>query len=438
MAGSTCVSTNPTNWPDVPWDQSCTSTTTCGTKHTPSFWTQKRLDSITTQVWGGSAPRNVARWQLNQTYANPQDGTTARLWLASLQQTGLVGGEQSLPAINFDGVQRNNRVDGADHIPPMNWWRMRSIRDESGNEIRVEYSDAECAYGTNLPAPATNGKRCHPVRWTPAGLSELTDWFNKYVVLEVSESDRVNGLEPELTKVEYVGAPAWRHDEEDGLVPEARKTWSQWRGYEKVKVLKGRPTEVRSRTDVTYFRGMDGDKTATANVFKDVKITDSTGVLWKDTDQFAGAVRESITYTADGGTVLARTITDPWLSPETATRVRPWGTTKAYQVQEKKVEQGDTIAGVWRQTATAHTYSTDGTMTEQAELGDLSTTADDRCTTITYARSETAWILDLPATKRTVAKPCGQPPTGRRRSSATSGSTTTTPPRSAPLRARAT
>jgi hypothetical protein len=98
-------------------------------------------------------------------------------------------------------------VDGADHIPVMNWWRLKAVRTESGNEISVNYSEKECAYGTALPVPATNGKRCHPVRWTPEGLSELTDWFNKYVVVEVTESDRATALEREVSTVEYVGRP---------------------------------------------------------------------------------------------------------------------------------------------------------------------------------------------------------------------------------------
>ncbi|MEV4758246.1 RHS repeat-associated core domain-containing protein [Micromonospora sp. NPDC049559] len=412
IPGTTCATTSPANWPDVPWDQSCTSTTSCTNKYTPTFWTQKRLSKVTTQVWNGTGPTEVDSWTLTQTYPDPGDGTKARLWLASIQHTGLTGTSTSLPAVNFDGVQMNNRVDGNDNIPPMNWWRMKAVRNESGGEIRVTYSPKECAYGTNLPAPDTNTKRCHPLRWTPEGLGERTDWFNKYVVTEVSESDRTTGFEPEISSVEYVSPPAWRHDDEDGLVPEDRKTWSQWRGYERLRVRKGKQGQPRSLTELVYFRGMDGDLTATAGVKKNVSIVDSTNTSWKDTDQFAGLARETITYTADGGTMLSRTITDPWLSPPTATRTRSWGTTSAYQVQQKKISQGETINGQWRETATAHTYDDSGTLLEAADLGNVADPDDDTCTKYTYARNQSVWLLDLPSQTRTSIGSCTRQPTG--------------------------
>jgi RHS repeat-associated protein len=412
IPGTTCTTAVPASWPDVPWDQSCTSTTSCTNKYNPTFWTQKRLAKVTTQVWGGTAPRDVDSWTLTQTYPDPGDGTKPRLWLASLQHTGLVGGAASLPAVNFDGVAMNNRVDGTDNIPAMNWWRLRAVRSEGGGEIRVTYSEKECAYGTALPAPDTNAKRCHPLRWTPEGLTERTDWFNKYVVTEVSESDRTTGFDPEISSVEYVSPPAWRHDEEDGLVPEARKTWSQWRGYERIKVRKGRPGQLRSLTEMLYYRGMDGDLTATAGVKKNVSIVDSTSTASRDTDQFAGMPRETIAYTEDNGTILSRTITEPWLSAPTATRTRPWGVTNAYQVQERRTLQGETSGGRWRETATAHSYDASGTLLEAAESNDLADPNDDTCTRYSYARNTTAWLLDLPSQKRTSVGACSRQPTG--------------------------
>jgi RHS repeat-associated protein len=405
LPGTTCTPSQPANWPDVPWNESCTSTTSCPNKFTPSFWTQKRLSKVTTRVWGGSAPRDVGSWTFGHQYRDPGDGTKPRLWLESLQRAGL-------PAVTFTGKQLANRVDGNDSIPVMNWWRVTAIRSESGNEIRVSYSPKECNYQTNLPAPDTNGKRCHPVRWTPEGLTERTDWFNKYVVMEVTESDRTTAIEPEVSQVEYVGAPAWRHDQEDGLVPEDRKTWSQWRGYERIRVRKGAASGPKSLTEILYFRGMDGDKTATAGVTKSVKVVDSTGTPTADTDQFAGSVRETVTYTGDGGTMLSRSITDPWLSTPTATRVKPWGTTKAYRVEQKKLTQGETIGGRWRETAVTHTYGNDGELTSEADSGDLADPSDDTCTTYSYVRNSAVWLMELPSQKRTVVGGCDRQPTG--------------------------
>ncbi|ROT29405.1 RHS repeat-associated core domain-containing protein [Micromonospora sp. HM5-17] len=414
IPNTTCTRSAPANWPDVPWDQECTSTTNCNNKFTPTFWTQKRLKKVTTQVWGGNGPRDVDSWEFVHTFPDPRDGTKPRLFLDAIRHSGLVNGRQDLPDVEFEGKPLNNRVDGNDFIPPMNWWRVETIRSESGNEITVTYSEPECSYQSNLPAPDTNDKLCHPVRWTPEGLSERTDWFNKYVVTKVVESDRTNGFAQEVSEVEYVGKPAWRHDEEDGLVPESRKTWSQWRGYERVRIRKGAAGQVRSLTELVYFRGMDGDKTAKEGVFKRVDVVDSNETPWPDSNPYAGMLREQITYTADGGTILSRSITDPWMSEATATRVRPWGTTTAHNVQQKRLVQGETSGGRWRETATEHEYDDDGTLLTQLHLGDLADPSDDSCTHYTYARNTTAWLMEVVAQKRTVVGDCDREPTSEK------------------------
>ncbi|WP_148086514.1 hypothetical protein [Micromonospora sp. HM5-17] len=68
--------------------------------------------------------------------------------------------------------------------------------------VGSEYSPKECVVG-NLPAPDSNTKRCHPARWTPDGqAAEREDWFNKYVVTQVTEADRTTGLPPTVTRIE--------------------------------------------------------------------------------------------------------------------------------------------------------------------------------------------------------------------------------------------
>ncbi|MCI0688860.1 MAG: hypothetical protein L0Y54_16750, partial [Sporichthyaceae bacterium] len=59
--GITCAESeltqpNASHWPDVPYDQICSSSTSCPTVQSPSFFTRKRLTSITTQVWNGAEP----------------------------------------------------------------------------------------------------------------------------------------------------------------------------------------------------------------------------------------------------------------------------------------------------------------------------------------------------------------------------------------------
>ena len=410
IPGTTCTPSQPANWPDVPWDQSCTSTTNCANKHSPTFWTQKRLAKVTSQLWNGSTHTPVESWTLTHTYPSPGDGTRAGLWLEAIQHAGHVGGTATEPQVTFDGIQLNNRVDGIDGIPPMNWWRLSKIHLDSGGELTIGYSPKDCAAPGNLPSPDTNAKRCHPLRWTPDGqLKERQDWFHKYVVTQVTETDRTTGLEPEVTTMDYLTTPSWRHDEEDGLVPTERKTWSQWRGYGKVRVNKGTASTVRTVTESLYFRGMDGDRTAAGGT-REAFVKDSTGASWRDADPLAGVEREHVTYHTSGA-ILERSITDPWLSNPTATRTRSWGTTRAYQVEEAKVRQAEaTASGGWQNSGTDNVYDASGRLVQSTDFNDLADPNDDVCTRYTYARNETAWLIDLPVRVETVAVSCDKTP----------------------------
>ncbi|MGW1061187.1 RHS repeat-associated core domain-containing protein [Micromonospora rubida] len=406
IPGTTCTSAQPANWPDVPWNQACTSTTNCNNKFTPTFWTQNRLKTVTTKVWNGTAYQPVDSWELTHSYPSPGDGTRAGMWLGSIKNTGLVGGQLSLPEVTFDPVPMHNRVDGNDYIPPMNWMRMRTIRLDSGGEITVEYTPQECVVPSNLPTPDDNTKRCHPVRWTPEGqTTERQDWFNKYVVTQVTEADRTTGLPPSVTQVEYPGTPAWRYDDMDGLVGDKYKTWSQWRGYDRVRVRKGAAGGVRTGTESLFFRGMDGDRTAAGGT----KRVLTQGI--PDSDPLAGTVRETVTYAA-GDAVLEKETVDPWLSNPTATRSRSWGTTRSYRLEESKVRQSKTTgAGGWQTTGSEHTYTDDGLLTQVTDLNDANDPGDDTCTRYWYAPNRSAGIIGTPYRIETVTVGCDKTPT---------------------------
>ncbi len=414
IPGTSCVTSQPANWPDTPLDQACTSTTSCTNKYTPTFWTQKRLARITTKVWNGTAPKDVDSWTFTHSFPAPGDGTRAGMWLASIKRTGLVGGTASLPEVNFDGIQLANRVDGIDGIPPMKWWRIKAIRSETGGELAVTYLPTECSAPGNLPAEDNNTKRCHPLKWTPDSLDDLAaerhDWFHKYVVSQVTEKDLATGQAPKVTQLEYTGKPAWRHDDEDGLVPTERKTWSQWRGYDRVQVRTGTPGGVQSQQEVLYFQGMDDDLTA-AGGHKDVKVVDSTGTAWEDTNELAGAERERVTYDRPGGTVTNRSITDPWISAPTATSTRSWGTTKAYRVAEARVRELEVLgSGSQRQTGADNELDAEGRLVRTVDHNDLADPDDDTCTRYSYARNDAANLVDLPYLTETVAVACDKQP----------------------------
>jgi RHS repeat-associated protein len=410
IPGTTCTLSQPGNWPDVPWDQACSSTTNCGTKFNPAFFSQKRLASVTTSVWNGSAYKPVDSWELVPAFPDPGDGTDRRLWLSSIRHKGLVGGEVAMPEVIFYPVQRNNRVDGNDYIPPMNWFRVQKIRLDSGGEITVKYSTMECSAPNNLPVPDANTKRCHPARWTPDGLSERQDWFNKYVVTEVTEVDRTTGGPPTVTQIEYPGTPAWRFDDPDGLVAENRKTWSQWRGYDHVRLLRGAVGGVRTVTESHFFRGMHGDKKAAGGT-KEVWLTDSTGKPVADADPLAGTAWKNVTYAA-GNAVLEQELVDPWVSTATATRTRSWGTTQAFRLEEARVRQSEpTTTGGSQRLGADHTYDDNGVLLQSSELGNLDDPDDDTCTRYSYTRNEADWIIERPYRVETVSANCATTPT---------------------------
>ncbi|MFD8741318.1 hypothetical protein ACFV06_41365, partial [Streptomyces sp. NPDC059618] len=61
--------TNAANWPDVPFDQYCKdSATECKDQFAPTFWTRKRLTTITTKVLTGGAYKDVDSWTLAQDF----------------------------------------------------------------------------------------------------------------------------------------------------------------------------------------------------------------------------------------------------------------------------------------------------------------------------------------------------------------------------------
>jgi hypothetical protein len=259
--GTTCDTAHPKSWPDTPWDQSCSSTSSCEV-YAPTFFTQKRLASVTTQVRSGdSTYQDVERWTFNHSYPDPGDSTRPGLWLDSISHSGLVGGTASTPNVSFTGVQMANRVDtSSDQRPAMNWWRIRSIKTETGGEVTVEYSDPECVAGSKIPsAPENNTLRCYPVKWTPDGwTAPILDYFHKYVVTTVTETDLVGGSPRSVTRYSYPNAPAWHYTDEDGLVPASQKTWAMWRGYDIVITTTGDGADQR-QSKALYFRGMDGD-----------------------------------------------------------------------------------------------------------------------------------------------------------------------------------
>lgn len=412
LPNTTCDSAHPDNWPDVPWDQNCAVTTSC-TIASPTFWTQKRLASVTTRVWNASVSdyKDVEQWTLNHAYLDPGDGTRAGLWLAGISHKGLAGGAVAVPDVTFTGYQMANRVNVADpKAPPMKWWRIAYINTEAGGVIGVTYYPVECVTGSNMPASADNNtKRCFPAYWTrPTDTTPTIDWFHKYVVHQVTETDTVRHSPRTIVNYDYPSPPAWHYDSDDGLVPAARKTWAQWRGYDKVNVTTGDPGE-QTYTSSRFFRGMDGDHLSTGGA-RSVSVD---GIA--DDDAYAGMTRQSQVFNGPGGAEVSSVTDTPWKSAARSTRTIADVPVYARLSHNGAVVQSHTDLDGGRAPRTSTVTTTfDGTYgypTQVADNGDDAiATTDDRCTINTYASNTAAWLIGAVTRVQQYVLPCGQTP----------------------------
>ena len=340
--------------------------------------------------------------------------STPSLWLKSITRTGKVGGTQPSPPVVFYGKQMDNRVDGLEGLPAFVRYRLETIQTETGGTIGVRYSERECSAVKPVRLPSSrdrNTLRCYPVFWQKDGDTVPTlDWFHKYVAVQVDEQDRTGGQPPKKTTYRFVGSPAWAFDDNEYAKPEHR-TWSQYRGYEKVETRVGTAPDPISVTATQYFRGMDGDRLADGSR-RDVKLTDSDGDQVDDRREFQGMSRETLYYERDGGKLISTTLSTPWVHGPLATRARPGlDPLRAFVVQTSRVASKSLLSnGTWRRTAVEHAFNQEGITTQTSDLGDVADSDDDSCTRFEYARNATAWILTTPSRTEKVAVKCSTSP----------------------------
>ncbi|MFE0688237.1 polymorphic toxin-type HINT domain-containing protein [Streptomyces xiamenensis] len=417
--GANCssIGTYPQYWYDTPWDLNCGASADCDKgRLSPTFWTTKRLTEVTTQVRVGTGYQKVDSWKLNHRWGTAD--VDYQLLLADIRHTGHTAAAPStLPPVTFGYTQLTNRLDATgDGFAPFIKARLSSIADESGGQIDVTYSAPACVRGS-LPTPETNTTRCFP-QYLSNGpdIAPDLEWFNKYVVTAVSATDRTGGADDQLTRYEYRGGAAWHYDDDNGMVPEKEKTWSQWRGYGHVRVQSGGQSGMLSQSDSYFLRGMHGDRRTRSGGTKTVTVTLDTGEGDPITDHasLAGFLYKSVDFDAPGGKVLEKTVARPW-HHETAKDVRDWGTITANFTgvgHDKSWTSLDAGAGTnWRTSERYQTYDTvAGRLVQTDDRGDTATATDDRCTRVTYADNTTKNILSLPSRVETVAVRCSGTP----------------------------
>ncbi|WP_306371024.1 RHS repeat-associated core domain-containing protein [Nocardiopsis sp. CC223A] len=397
------------HWPDIPYDLHCAEGDECDrTQTSPSFWTQKRLSSVHTQILTDDGYSKVDSWKLDHLFTDNGDGSKT-LWLSELTRTGHVGGTQALPPIQFTGIQLPNRIrETGDQISALVRFRMSNIYTETGGQITVNYSGSQCT-PDKLPKEGESTDRCYPIVWSPPGFEDpVTDWFHKYVVNELILTDRTGGSEEQVTRYDYQGDAAWRYAEPDGITPEDHLTWSQWRGYETVRVSRGNGEDMPVVTEHTFLRGMHGDKHPAGGT-RTVSVTDSTGEKHTDHDELSGFSLETTTF--NGEQVVDTTISRPWRH-RTGTQSEDWGTRHANfvaprtQLTRTALEDGD-----WRQTQITTFYdSTYGRPTQVDDQGDIAVQGDELCTRTQYVDNTDKHMVSYISREETVAVNCSATP----------------------------
>jgi RHS repeat-associated protein len=397
--------TSATDRTDVPSDLACSPGVACDVI-SPTFWINYRLTTIATEALEGNGLQPVDSWSLVQDYPATGDGSAAPpMWLKSIMRTGEDGvTDVRLPLVTFAGISLPNRVETAadlnDGYSIIDRFRLSSITNETGGVTSVSYDTppSSCTSG-NFPAPDANTALCYPDYWTPQGASSpAEDWFNKYVVTAVTQSNTVGGTIPVITSYTYSGA-AWHYDD-DTLTRSSQRTWDEWRGFRTVITETGTMPDPVTETADTYFQGMDGDYQPAGGT-SSVSLTSSLGSeTVTDSDQFAGMDFEHTVYDGAGGGTVTDTVTVPWTSAATATQPQP-SPLPSLQAFMTGTAEGLTFtalaSGGYREAEEIYAHDSYGRVTSQADVPDTADPSEDTCTQTTYAANTSSWLLDLPA-----------------------------------------
>lgn len=419
-ATSTLTTSTASSWPDVPYDLNCASGATCSSQ-SPTFWSENELTGIATSALSGSTLTAVDSWAL--TYALPAiagagDTSTPSLWLSTIAQTGhdtTAGGSTSsitLPQVTFTGTAMQNRANLTNGYPWITRQRLTQILTETGEKITVGYSAPAC--GSSTPSSdSANTMLCYPVYWYPTNTTNPSkDYFNKYIVTGVTQEDPTGGFGNDTIQTTYtpVGNPAW-HYNDSPLTPSNQRTWDQFRGYPGMIVSTGTVPDPITKTQYSYFQGMNGDYlTSTSTRTATVSDTRNDAAI-ADANQYAGQTYETQVF--NGSALVTDTIDTPWSSAATATHALTGGVPSQQAFITGQAEQRvytPLASGSTQETETDYTHDSYGRVTQTNTLGDVTQASQHTCTTTGYADNTTTWILDLPDEVKTVSVPCSTTP----------------------------
>jgi RHS repeat-associated protein len=412
-AASKFNDTNAAEWPDTPEDQKCDSGASCS-NHAPTFWSQLRVDSITTQYYNGTTYVPMDTYTLNQGFPNSGD---PELILNSIARTGYSasGTSLALPQVLLSYQLMDNRIPGYSNLPGMAHWRLFKIVTETGKIVLATYS-SECS-ASDIPSdPSTNTTMCYPVKWAQPGDQNPTlDYFNKYVVKQVEVQDGTTGDPAQFTNYTYIGNPAWHYDDNE-VVKAKDRTWGQFRGYPQVNTMTGNPrnisngtADVQTLTETRYFQGMNGDTNSSGGTTSGVKVTDSSGTTYTDADALIGQQLETQTFNGSTGAELTDNVTVPAVLSVTADRTREGLPDQQASIVRNTTQTTytDLASGGRLTKQLVTTYDSAGRPVLVDQTG---TAIPETCTQTSYADNTTAWIEDAVSEEIKSAQACPSAP----------------------------
>jgi RHS repeat-associated protein len=233
------------------------------------------------------------------------------------------------------------------------------------------------------------------------------------VLRDVTTGTGITGTQPSANEAQvfdytYAGGAGWRFDNDPSTALD-RQSWSEWRGYSTLtttrkKVTGGSITGDRSRTVAVYFRGMDGDKLSGGGT-RSVSVSTADGGAQTDHVFLAGRIAETYEQ-SETGAEWSRTWTGytAWHTGSAGAAPSGFVNRGGYLVAPNDVKARTTVGGVAAavKTRTVTDYVSvapadrgeiwTGVVAAVRDLGDESTTADDRCTGYANHWRTDAWL----------------------------------------------
>lgn len=427
FCSSAQTDTNANHWLDTPTDLVCVDATpgACAT-YSPAFFDRSRLAEVSTFALDGSTYRPLDSWVLAQTFEGEGAGlsleyaTNVLLVLKGVTHTGKAGTSSTAdditsPPFNFTYDFLANRIPSATVALPLLRPRIIGIRTDSGAQITVNYT-TECGTGdvpgTSEPEQQANSRLCFPVKWSRNdGTDPVVEYFHKYVVDSIVESgaapvasgsaELITGSLATVTSFDYSGGAAWAKPT-GAMIEPSEVTYSEFRGMATVTTTVGEGTESSS-SRVTYFRGMGGVLSA-GPAGHQISVTDH--------EQFEGQVFSSVTL--NGSLPTSEALTVPG-SPVTVAESAAGRESTRIPSSSNYAFSFDAAGALVFRTGVTQTFNSYAQIVSVDDKGDLTTIADDTCSTVSYAHESDSvlagkHILDRVSDSQVVAASCSTTP----------------------------